>query len=382
MRTLLLFTLFLFGCWNQQRNYHRLMWAKSNAEIGFRRDQSSMDMPGTDGRSFFMDIGGAIVALDVASGERRWYSRVSEDSVPRVANFTVYDDQLLFSLSGVAFALDRSNGRIEWRTRVDTLSNDAQLAADSSTVYVGQSAGITALDRLTGEFRWMAWVRDSSAMGARTTGVSISGDTVFVAVQQWQFSPTNEVSRKGRVAALDRDSGKRIWLYTSTGDSASVNGAGATGGHMIVFSDVAGGSFFALDRNTGKERWRVTGDRETGPAGSRASPIIRNDTVYVGSTNSWIYAVDLDTGRPIWLTETEGSINAIAICEDLLLANNGRIEFIDRFSGRRHQPYLGGHEPSQHAGSPSSGIAITGNLAMVAGTETVVGFRCGKHVRD
>jgi len=63
---------------------------------------------------------------------------------------------------------------------------------------------------------------------------------------------------------------------------------------------------YALDIKTGKEKWKV----EVGSYNSVKSPISSQSTVYFGASDYFLYALDSDTGKEKWKFETGGNINS------------------------------------------------------------------------
>ena len=60
---------------------------------------------------------------------------------------------------------------------------------------------------------------------------------------------------------------------------------------------------YAIDAVTGKEKWRF---RTNGIVSS--SPAVSNSIVYVGSRDNYLYAVDAVTGKEKWRFKTEGAV--------------------------------------------------------------------------
>lgn len=74
-----------------------------------------------------------------------------------------------------------------------------------------------------------------------------------------------------------------------------------------VFVSTMGGSVFALDPETGKQRWRF----DTGGA-VFSTPLVQDGTVYFGSADHNVYAISAITGQLYWSTPTQGAVFASA----------------------------------------------------------------------
>lgn len=129
--------------------------------------------------------------------------------------------------------------------------------------------------------------------------------------------------------AADRKTGKVKWKFKTAGD---VHSTPAIFKNRVYFGS-ADGNFYALDARTGKEYWRFKTHGETsfgspGLWGMKpdtmymndlfdfylSSPVIgingENNAVYVGSGSGYVYALDLDTGKPKWEYKTGGVVHS------------------------------------------------------------------------
>ena len=98
-------------------------------------------------------------------------------------------------------------------------------------------------------------------------------------------------SGDGRMYAFDAATGATLWVGPQQDlffvDSAAV-------GHGLVFASSVYSTFLAYDAQTGAIAW-------TSPLTDvRASPTLRGGTLYVGSFDGRLVALDAKTGAPIW----------------------------------------------------------------------------------
>lgn len=105
----------------------------------------------------------------------------------------------------------------------------------------------------------------------------------------------------GKIYALNAGTGADRWIYPREGSlKPIVGGVVAAGGNLYFTS--ASGSLYALDAVTGDSKWEFpTGDKIW------ATPTVSGDTIYVGSFDKKLYAVDSD-GSQKWVFATEGAI--------------------------------------------------------------------------
>jgi len=100
--------------------------------------------------------------------------------------------------------------------------------------------------------------------------------------------------RKGRVMALDAQSGKEIWSV-KIGQAVS---AGPGAGEGLVILGTSDASVIALDAGDGALRWQVRVRSEV-----LAVPRIDFDKVIVQASDGSIAALDLDDGSQLWLND-------------------------------------------------------------------------------
>lgn len=73
----------------------------------------------------------------------------------------------------------------------------------------------------------------------------------------------------------------------------------------LLYVPTMGGTLYALDAATGRERWRFA----TGGA-IFSVPLVSQGTVYFGSADHFVYALDAGSGKLKWKTETGGAVLA------------------------------------------------------------------------
>lgn len=123
-------------------------------------------------------------------------------------------------------------------------------------------------------------------------------------------------SRQGQVNAYDQATGKKIWsenfaIYDNEGLTSSVsnlfsNGLSAkiAGGLSVayetVFFGTENGEVVALDANTGERKWITTVKGEV-----LASPAIDAGIVLINTGSGLIFALNADNGEEVWSSESD-----------------------------------------------------------------------------
>jgi outer membrane protein assembly factor BamB len=123
-------------------------------------------------------------------------------------------------------------------------------------------------------------------------------------------------NRQGQVNAYDQATGKKIWsknfaTYDNEGLTSSIsnlfsNGLSAkiAGGISVayetVFFGTENGEVVALDANTGEQKWSTTVKGEV-----LASPAIDAGIVLINTGSGFIFALNADTGEEVWSSESD-----------------------------------------------------------------------------
>lgn len=190
--------------------------------------------------------------------------------------------------------------RWKFRTGARVISSPAVVGG---VVYVGSADHfVYALDAASGRVRWRY-----RTGGAVNSSPAVAGGTVFV------------VSADGNLHALDAIDGKPRWTFRTRGErrftAPGIHGAMPRTETMpdpfdVFLSSpaVAEGTVYfgsgdhhvyALDAQTGSLRWRF----ETGDV-VHASPAVAGGVVYIGSWDRNFYALDATSGALVWKFRT------------------------------------------------------------------------------
>jgi outer membrane protein assembly factor BamB len=131
---------------------------------------------------------------------------------------------------------------------------------------------------------------DKGSSGAIYATPLVQGDTVYVATYQ------------GQLLALDGATGKARSSNALFNGGAVVGAPAPVGGTLYLSS---GSSVYALDPVTGQALWPKpfqAADRIWG------SPVVQNETVYVGSLDHNVYALKAQDGSLLWQYTAGGAI--------------------------------------------------------------------------
>jgi outer membrane protein assembly factor BamB len=171
------------------------------------------------------------------------------------------------------------------------------------------------------------------------TGVYESASAPTLSGVQWKFKTTGKVistpvvdrdavyfgSTDHKLYAVNRADGSLKWAFDTYGP---VNSSPAVSNGLVMFGSVDG-RFYAVDASTGRQKWmfRTAGEsRFTAPGIHGAiprtelmadpfdvflsSPTVANGTVYFGSGDHNVYALDVATGTLKWNFRTGNVVHA------------------------------------------------------------------------
>ena len=193
----------------------------------------------------------------------------------------------------------------------------------NGTLYFGSTDHfVYAVDAATGTQRW------KTRTGGRVmSSAAVADGHVFIE------------SYDGSLYSLDAKTGEVLWKFKTAGehrftakhlhggepanelmaDPFDVYLSSPTVAHGTVYFGSGDGNIYAVDANSGEMKWKFqTGDVV------HASPALADDTVYVGSWDSFFYALDAATGKEKWRYKTG---------EDFLRFYQPLLEQLRRFVG-------------------------------------------------
>ena len=256
------------------------------------------------GRLYVGSTDGRLYALDAGTGALQWRADVGSpvSSSPAVAGGKV----LFASRDGVLHAIDADTGAPRWRF---TSGPDAPwdwgfegwdvyvsspVVQDTVVVFGGVDGTIYALGLSDGAERW----RHETGGRIRSTP-AIADNTVFVG------------STDGVVYALDVADGSEVWRHATEGTTLASGDFGFDRKSIIATPAVVDGTvyvgsrdghMYALDQRTGSRRWRVSHQ----VSWAMSSPAVSGDALFSGTSDGlWVHRVDVDTGEEEWRFQAE-----------------------------------------------------------------------------
>lgn len=282
---------------------------------------------------YFTTDAGDVCALDIDSGTSRWQYTV-EDYIWISTAPTITDDNLFVGFDSVLYAFDRDTGNIEWSV---TTGEEAIRGAPTvvGDLVVVQSDQVYGIDRETGAVEWAV-----ETTGDMQSYAAVIDETVFVAAaaqlyaidatvgsKVWTTDLDNKIAtapvateksvfvgdEEGSLFAIDPNIGEKEWCV-DVGTDFVAPPAVANGslfiGNAGVWDDRK--NLYALDTEDGTIKWTFGESSEC----VKSAPVVVADTVLTGYSGR-LYALAADTGAEKWSVRLRGtSLSAPAIADE------------------------------------------------------------------
>jgi outer membrane protein assembly factor BamB len=267
----------------------------------------------SNGAVYFGSGDGNVYALDAVTGVLKWKFETGDvvHASPALA------EGLLFigSWDTFFYALDAATGKERWRFKTgddpmmhNQIGIQSSAAVGNGVVYFGcRDSKLYALDALTGEKKWVAdnkgsWVIGSPAVkegkvyfstsdGGLFHGVDArTGAELFALRFQWPMFSSPALagniaylgSHEGKLLAIDVAAHTSAWTFQT--DASRQNGPALTGANGQPNYAAAMASNFYDDIVAGVQKMFSVG-------AIISSPAIVGDTLYVGSADGNLYAI-------------------------------------------------------------------------------------------
>jgi outer membrane protein assembly factor BamB len=244
-------------------------------------------------------------AVNAQTGKLKWKTKTGGiiRSSPCVYQGIVY----VGSWDGYIYAFDKTDGTVIWKynTQANGYQNvQSSPRVDNGIVYCGSRSGyFYALDAINGTLIWK-YSYDPNAPWVESSATIVNG-VVYVGS-----------SDMNRVFALDDSTGKVIWKGIVQGDTWSspfyYHGTLYIGlAHYSTSGNgnaLFGGALLAIDASTGKSKWQFNCGSTSFIGGVVSSPSVNGHTIYYGSLDGKVYAVDTAFGQQVTGVKNSGEL--------------------------------------------------------------------------
>jgi outer membrane protein assembly factor BamB len=267
-----------------------------------------------EGNVYFGSGDGNLYALDARSGELRWKFKTGDvvHASPAYAGGILY----FGSWDSYFYAVDAKTGAEKWRfhggedaVMHNQVGFQSSAAVVDGVVYVGcRDSNLYALDAATGEEKWKfnnggSWVITSPAVSGGKVVFATSDSSLYYVVD----------ARTGKLVA--KQEGK-AFMFASPAIAGNIVYQGVMNG-TVEARDLATGNllwYFQTEASRANRSWVLTSerkfnmpmlyrsslgehnvivmDRETSVGSFFSSPFVSDGSLYVGSTDGNLYAIE------------------------------------------------------------------------------------------
>ncbi len=303
-----------------------------------------------DGVVYIGDLDGAVYALSLETGEKKWEYKVDSGFIaaPAVRKGLVY----IGDYDGRFYCLEAGSGKLKWgfdtKAEIDASANFYQ-----GNVLVGsQDATLYCLKSDTGELVWQHQIEDQ----IRCTPTVVE-DRVFLA------------GCDGKLHIVDLTDGKtvaQVEIGAPTGVTPAVLGD-------RVYFGTENGDFFGINWRSAEVEW--TFQSQVGAQAYRSSAAVQEGLVTVGARSKRVYGLDPKTGQELWSFAAKKRIDSspVIVGERVFVGSaDGRIYGLRAKDGGKVWEYEAG---GGFTGSP----AVADGCLVIASDDGVVYCFGGKN---
>ena len=264
-----------------------------------------------DGKIFFADNKQTLYALKESSGQLLWKLELGNKQIYpwRFDYFysspTLYENKLIIGGDdGNLYMLNQNNGKQIWKFKSNGIIRSSAAVAGDKVVVGDMNGTLYAVDINNGKEKW----------NFRTLGDSLDNENFGFdrkAILSSAVVSGNKIifgCRDGFLYCIDT-SGKLLWkmdhrvswVISSVAIKDSFVVTGTSDGHFVQ----------AVNLDTGKEIWKT----QTATL-FWSSPLIVSNRVYIGGFDGNEYCLDLFTGKPISKFQTGGIVLSSAVFDN------------------------------------------------------------------
>lgn len=289
---------------------------------------------------YLSDMDGKLIALDFATGEKKWELKLSIGFAASPA----YQDGKIFvgDIDGVFFCVS-DKGKLQWQIETEGEISSSANFYNGHVLFGSQDSRLYLLNVDDGSTIWSHETPDQIRCSA-----TIAGDRAFVAGCDGFFhvidlstgeevgntdirSPTQSTpaalgdrvffgTEQADFVAVDWKTIENKWSFVNEAGPLTVRGSASVNKNHVVFG-AKNRQVYSLHPETGKQNWTVTLKSKI-----ESSPVIAGDRVFVGSTDGRFYALSLENGKTVWEKQFNGgflSSPAIAFGKVVIATDRG-----------------------------------------------------------
>ncbi len=259
---------------------------------------------------------------------------------------------------GFLYAVDLESGKVLWRYEVRSTLLSKPTISDDRIFVTSSNDTVFAFEAETG--KWLWHYRRRTAQSATIHAASspfVDKGEVIVGMSD------------GYVVSLASDTGSLIWqTKIHRGSKFTDVDASPVMKDDIVYVPSYDGALYALNRKNGAVSWRFD-------SGGSKRIELENDIIYLPSSEGTIYTLNKDTGKVNWKFELDGGTPTRIILTDSYVIFGSSMQYLyvlEKDTGKLLYRYNVGYE-SGFSGSPVFN-PVTNRLYFLSGAGNLYAF--------
>ena len=274
-------------------------------------DASGGGLAAADGKVFVTTGFSQLVALDAATGNKLWVQKfdAAVGGAPTVSEGVVY----VVARDASSWAIDANTGKVIWQLpgvpgRAAMMGVSAPAVTDKAVIFPYSGGELAAALKKGGLPMWQSAVPGARPGRAYASISDLTGDPVVTGGTVYAGSSA------GKLAAIDLETGERIWTATE-GATAPVQVAGGS-----IFAVTDEGRLVRLSATDGAEIWAVELPyyvkdkiKKQQRIYVHYGPVLAGGKLFVASSDGLLRVYDPASGAQIGSAEIPGGAAAAPI---------------------------------------------------------------------
>ncbi len=261
---------------------------------------SSYDFPDPTSPGDYSPSGGYLCSL-ASDGSVRWQTDRLNNGFLASQSPVIQNGMVYIVPSSNVLAFNCADGSLVWASGYSgSTGYGASVGKDGAIIVTpAQTNRLMSLDPLTGSLNWQAaltYPRDFMYVYSGLPAISPETGVIYIPGEHFR---ADEVFERYYVINAIGPDGTRLWETAEDPSSAPSEYASLAVGLLAVYSVWEDGSLRAHDLSTGEQLWSLPGSFYGGDD-IPGSPVLDGaDTVYIGGTDGYFYAIASD-GSEKW----------------------------------------------------------------------------------
>ncbi|HET8923111.1 MAG TPA: PQQ-binding-like beta-propeller repeat protein [Candidatus Acidoferrum sp.] len=324
------------------------------------------------GLVYFSSMDSSFYAVEAATGQLKWKFKTegerrfaakhlhgaepAAETMPDPFDFylssaSVWNGTVYFGSGDTnIYALDAASGGLKWKFKTNDVVHSSPAISEGVLFAGSWDSYFYALDAVTGKEKWRFKTGEDpiihNQVGIQSSAAVADGVVYFGC-------------RDSKLYAVDATTGKERWSFSNKGSWAIASPAVRDGKVYFATSDT--GLLYSLDAKSGAVLFSL--DFKHWPMFS--SPAIAGETLYIGSHQGKLLAIDLKSQKLGWSFETEGSKeNGVTYTKP-----DGTPNYEAAFSDFFYDDMVSGLQKLMSVGAVLSSPAVAGRSVFVGSTD-------------